>query len=259
MREIIDIMLKYFSDSKLAGSYFLLFLVSIVLLYYMNRQKNRWFIMYGILLLVVVVMNPVSVWLMVQVFPSLISYGPITMLVPILIYIPFAAAELNESLKEIRIRRIVTIILVFLIFICGNMCGVVKDYSVFDSNVTDAEELDVIRCLNEAKPNMVLADEAVIPAISARGNAIPLFYGRDLWTANMDTGIMDGYNEEAYALFDAMKNSKENADFIADTAYEYRCDIIVMDNFEEAPSLLGRYKLINTTQNYLIYRLDGDM
>ena len=100
MKEIIDIMLKYFSDSKLAGSYFLLFLVSIVLLYYMNRQKNRWFIMYGILLLVVVVMNPVSVWLMVQVFPSLISYGPITMLVPILIYIPFAAAELNESLRK---------------------------------------------------------------------------------------------------------------------------------------------------------------
>ena len=143
MKEIIDIMLRYFSDSKLAGSYFLLFLVSIVLLYYMNRQKNRWFIMYGILLLVVVVMNPVSVWMMVQVFPSLISYGPITMLVPILIYIPFAAAELNESLKEIRIRRIVTVILVFLIFICGNMCGMVKDYSVSDSNVTDAEELDV--------------------------------------------------------------------------------------------------------------------
>ena len=197
MKEIIDIMLRYFSDSKLAGSYFLLFLVSIVLLYYMNRQKNRWFIMYGILLLVVVVMNPASVWLMVQVFPSLISYGPITMLVPILIYIPFAAAELNESLKEIRIRRIVTVILVFLIFICGNMCGMVKDYSVSDSNVTDAEELDVVRCLDEAKPKMVLADEAVIPAISARGKAIPLFYGRDLWTANMGTGIMDGDKEEA--------------------------------------------------------------
>ena len=75
----------------------------------------------------------------------------------------------------------------------------------------------------------------------------------------MDTGIMDGYNEEAYALFDAMKNSKENADFIADTAYEYRCDIIVMDNFEDAPTRLGNYKLMNTTQNYLIYRLDGDM
>ena len=259
MKEIIDIMLRYFSDSKLAGSYFLLFLVSIVLLYYMNRQKNRWFILYGILLLVVVVMNPVSVWLMVQVFPSLVSYGPITLLIPTLIYIPFAASELNEALKEIRIRRIVTVILVFLIFICGNMCGRVKDYSVFDNNVTDNEELDVVRYLNEARPTMVLADEAVIPSISARGNAIPLFYGRDLWTANMDTGIMDGYNEEAYALFDAMKNSEENADFIADTAYEYRCDIIVMDNFEDAPSQLGNYRLMNNTENYLIYRLDGDM
>ena len=144
MRETIDIMLRYFSDTKLAGSYFLLFLVSIVLLYYLNREKNRWFILYGISLLVVVVMNPVIIWVLMQVFPSLESYGPVTLLLPVLIYIPFAAAELNDSIRDMKTRRVVTGILVFLVFICGNMCGIVRDYSVSDSNITTQEELDMM-------------------------------------------------------------------------------------------------------------------
>lgn len=44
MSKTIDIMLDYFSHTKLAGSYFLLFLVSIVLLYYLHKERNVWFI-----------------------------------------------------------------------------------------------------------------------------------------------------------------------------------------------------------------------
>ena len=255
MRETIDIMLTYFSDSKLAGSYFLLFLVSIVLLYYINREKNRWFVLYGILILAVVIMNPIVLWILMQVFPSLAAYAPITLLTPVLFYVPFAAAELTDSLKEMKIRRIIVAILVFLIFICGNMCGMVTDFSVAENNITTKEELDIVHYLEDVSPQMVLADESLISTISARGRLIPLFYGRDLWTPDMDTGIMDGYNEEAYTLFDAMKNSEENADFIAETAYEYRCDIIVMDSFEDYPHLLGNYKLAAHTSNYLIYEM----
>jgi len=255
MSETLDIMLAYFSDSKLAGSYFLLFLVSIVVLYFINQEKNKWFILYGISLLVIVVMDPIVVLLLMTVFPSLRSYGPITLLIPILFYVPFAAAELNDHLKDIKIRRIVTAILVFLVFICGNMCGLIKEYSVNENNITDSEEMGIITYLNNTRPEMVLADEQLIQSITARGNMIPLFYGRDLWTSDMDTGIMDGYNEEAYTLFDAMKNSKENADFIALTAYEYRCDIIIMDSFEKAPIVLGNYNLEEKTQNYLIYKM----
>lgn len=257
MINMLNVMLQYFSDSKLAGSYFLLFMVSIVLLYYINKEKNVWFIMYGVVLLIVVIMNPVVMWALAQIFPVLKSYGPITLLIPILFYIPFAATELTDALKKRNVRHIVVAILVFLIFICGNMCGFLKDYSITSTNVSDDEELEIVAYLNDKQPSMVLADEEMISVITARGNAIPLFYGRDLWTANMDTGIMDGYNEEAYTLFDVMKLSSENARFIADTAYEYSCDIIVMDTFEGAPLLLGNYKMGKKTNNYLVYVINN--
>ena len=256
MTNMLDVMLQYFSNSKLAGSYFLLFLVSMVLLYYINKEKNIWFILYGIVLLVVVVMNPIVVWVLSQMFPVLSTYGPVTLLIPILMYIPLAASELTDSLKVRKIRHLVVIILVFLIFVCGNMCGLVKDYSISENNMTTKEKLDVVKYLDSKEPTMVLASDSLIPTISARGNAIPLFYGRDLWMPNLDTGIMDGYNEEAYTLFDAMKNADENARFIGDTAYEYSCDIIVMDYFEDAPLILGNYRLDEKTVNYLIYTLE---
>lgn len=253
MTTTISTMLQYFSQSKLAGSYFLLFLVSIVLLYYMNKEKNIWFMMYGIVLLIVVVLNPVMVWVLSQVFPVLSSYAPITLLIPTLFYIPFAMAELTDSIKVRKKRHLVVIILVFLMFICGNMCGLLKEYYIDETNVTTAEEQQIIDYLNDSNPQMVLADEGIIKAITARGNLIPLFYGRDLWTANMDTGIMDSYNEEAYTLFDAMKDPEENAKKIVEIAYEYSCDIIVMDSYEGAPKNLGNYELTKATANYLVY------
>ncbi|MCR5800468.1 MAG: hypothetical protein K6G69_10370 [Lachnospiraceae bacterium] len=251
----IDTMLTYFSETKLAGSYFLLFLVSIVLLYSLNKEINVWFILYGIALLVVVVMNPIVVWALMQVFPALGSYAPLTMLIPAFLYVPFAATELLDFSKEKKIYKPLIVILIVLISVCGSLFGVFKDFTVREGNVIDAEETEIVGKLNEWEPELVLADEGIIQAISTRGNAIPLLYGRDLWTDGLDTGIMDGYNEEAYTFFDALKNSEENKDFIATTAYEYCCDVIIMDVFEDAPQRLGEYKLAHSTENYLVYRL----
>lgn len=254
MSKTIDIMLDYFSHTKLAGSYFLLFLVSIVLLYYLHKERNVWFILYGIAILVIIVMNPIVVWALMQVFPALEAYEPLTMLIPVLLYVPFAATELIDTLnKNKRVRHIIALIIVLLISICGNTFGFFKDYSVTDANLVTSEEREIVRMLDEKQPQLVLADEKMIPAINEFGHMIPLIYGRDLWTADMDTGIMDGYNEEAYTFFDVMRDSEGNALFIADAAYEYSCDIIVMNYFEEAPTKLGKYSLDKTTQNYLIY------
>lgn len=256
MSDAINIMLDYFSRTKLAGSYFLLFLVSIVLLYYLHKETNVWLILYGIAILVIFVMNPIIVWALMLVFPALQAYEPITLLVPVLLYVPFAATELIETIKEKRVRYILGLILVLLISICGNTFGFFKDYSITEENKMTKEERNIAGFLDEMEPELVLADQSLIPAINEYGHMIPLFYGRDLYTANMDTGIMDGYNEEAYTFFDVMKSSEENADFIVDTAYEYSCDIIVMSSFEDAPQTLGKYKLAGTTANYLIYALN---
>lgn len=254
MSNTIDVMLNYFSQTKLAGSYFLLFLVSIVLLYYISKEKNVWFILYGVVLLIVVVMDPIVVWALMQIFPALNTYAPLTLMIPVLLYVPFAVTELIDSVNDSTKKHFLILIMVLLISVCGNLFGVFKEYSVSDDSILTSEEQQIIDNLNELQPQLLLADESMIHAVSTYGNALPLLYGRDLWTANMDTGIMDGYNEEAYSFFDAMKNTEENVDYIVDTAYEYSCDVLLLDNYEGSPKRIGKYTKVLETDNYVIYK-----
>ena len=80
-----------------------------------------------------------------------------------------------------------------------------------------------------------------------------VLYGKDIYTANMDLGIMDGYDSSLMGLYEAMKNSKENMEQIAESAYLYDCHVLVVDSFENAPDQVGNYRLEKETGKYLIF------
>lgn len=254
MSAVIDVMLTYFSDSKKAGSYFLLFLVSLLVIWYINRQKNKWLITYGIVMLILAVMNPVTVWVLSLVFGIAVKYESITWLIPLLFYIPYAVTELMDYVKSAKKRNLVLVIMVFLISISGNLFGFYNPYTHTSTAVVTDEEKQIVEFLNSQNASLVLADDSLISAISNYGNKVPLMYGRDLWTMNMDAGIMDGYNEEAYSLYDAMRCTKENITFIADTASICGCEIIVIDRFDGYGKKIDAYDLVLDTDNYLVYK-----
>jgi len=255
MSRVIDYMLTYFSDSKQAGSYFLLFLVSLLAMWYINRKKNMWLIVYGIVIMVLAVMNPVTVWIIQRVFPASNSFPSITWLIPILFYVPYGITELMEYVKTSKTRNMIVVITFFVISISGSLCGFYNSRTVTDNAIVTDEEKSIVEFLNMNEPKLVLADDTMISAICHYGDRIPLMYGKDLWTVDMDAGIMDGYNEEAYSLYDAMRCTKENIAFITDTAGECNCDYIVIDKFENNSEVIGSYELALSTDNYLIYKL----
>lgn len=255
MTETLSIMLDYFQSSKLAGSYFMLYLVSIILMYYLNKDKHKWFILYGVALMVVVVMNPVTVWILSRAFPALNIYRPFTYLIPVFLYIPFTVAQLSDEIKEARTRHTLMAAVVFFICICGNLCGFYQKYTVNQTNRPDDEKVAIVAMLEEMEPQMVLAQESIIPYLTDGRTSIPLLYGRDMWQYGMDMGILDGYGEAERSLFSAMQDPLEKADYIADTAYECGCDIIIFDQSEGFEEELGVYQLVNSTDNYLIYRM----
>lgn len=255
MLETLSTMIEYFQNSKLAGSYFMLYLVSIVLMYYLNRDKHKWFILYGIALMVVVVLNPITVWILSKAFPALAIYRPFTYLIPVFLYIPFTIAQLFDEIKEAKTRHILMAAVVFFISICGNLCGFYQKYTVNYENTPDEEKQAIVVMLEDMNPQMVLASQAIIPYLTDGVSNIPLLYGKDMWQYGMDTGIMDGYGEAERSLFFAMQDIEGKADYIADTAYECGCDIIVIDSTDYSSEELGVYELINHTDNYLIYRM----
>lgn len=254
MSTIVEIMLAYFSESKQAGSYFLLFLVSIFMMWHINRQKNMWLTLYGILILIVAVMNPIMVWVISLVFPVMQSYAPITWIIPLMFYIPYVITELMDYVKTSRNRNLVIIIMIFLISISGSLCGFYHTKTYTDDAVVTKDEKEVVKFLNDQQTRLVLADPSLVPVISSYGELIPLMFGRDLWTMNLDTGIMDGYNEESYTLYDAMRTTKENIYFIADTAKACGCDYMAIKSFDDFKDKIGSYELVFNTDTYLVYR-----
>lgn len=255
MLDILSTMLEYFQNSKLAGSYFMLYLVSIVLMYYLNKDKHKWFILYGIALMVVVIMNPLTVWILSKAFPALAIYQPFTYLIPVFLYIPFSIAQLFDEIKETRQRHILMAAVVFFISICGSLCGLYQKNTVTYYNQPDAEKNTVVELVEQLNPQMVLSQEALIPYFTDGRTDIPLLYGKDIWQYGMDTGIMDGYGEAERSLYFAMQDVEGKLDYIVDTAYECGCDIIIIENIESADSKLGAYELVSKTDNYLIYEM----
>ena len=255
MADTLRTMLDYFQSSKQAGSYFMLYLLCIILMYYLNKDKHKWFILYGIALMLVVVMNPFTVWLLSKAFGALAIYEPFTCLIPIFLYIPFTVAELLDSITDTKRRHILLLVIVFFISICGNLCGFYQKNTLAQTNVVSGEEADIVEYLEERQATLVLADEEIIPVIT-ENTSVPLLYGKDMWTYGMDLGIQDGYTEAERELYEAMSEPEVKANYIASSAYECGCDIIVMKRFEGQTAYLGPYTIAKQTEGYLVYEIE---
>ena len=93
MQGIIDVMAQVYAGIKAEGSYFILMLAALYILYRINEKKNQWYIYYFLLTQVLVVMNPVVVLILSKAFPVLASYSAFMLLTPVLMVIPFAVAD----------------------------------------------------------------------------------------------------------------------------------------------------------------------
>lgn len=249
-------MYTFFQNSKLEGSYILLFVISLVILYSVNEKKNKWLSFYPIVVLILVVANPLTVWIMSLVFPVLGNYSQLTVLLPILIYIPFAITELIESLKDFKSRIILAVILFFFVSICGNLFGIFGGDTKTEENRYNDEKRQIIEYADEAASNgaLVMGDDSILPFLTAYGNNIPLLYGQDIMLFNGDLGIMDIYDDSIIQIHNLMWTPSENFKNIASMAYAHGCDIIIIKRFDGAKIFEGCYDIDMQTDNYLIYK-----
>lgn len=258
MQVTIENMLSVFHNAKLSGSYFVLFLLCLVILYTVDHKKNNGFILYSVGGLILVTLNPVAVYILSAVFPVLQSYTPFILYIPMLLIIPLAVVELSDHIQNEKKRNLLLAFLFILIAVSGNLFGFSNNQKITDrpKQITEEQKM-IVEELTSETGITVLADESIAPFFRTQADNITLLYGKDLWTPGMDLGILDGYSEEMMALYEAMKNPADTIDDIMQTAYLYECDIIVVKNFEGYPKKSGHYDMIQETGQYLLYEKDG--
>ena len=256
MQGIVSVMAQVCSSIKAEGSYFILMLAALYILYRVNGKKNQWYIYYILLTQVLVVLNPIVVLILSKAFPVLASYSTFMLMTPVLLVIPFAAAELLEKAKDDKQGFVWLLMVVIVIALSGNLFGL---YTSEAKGISSTEEQRaVIRQLEELQkeqPLFVVADESVLPFIRVEAPEITLLYGRDLYQPGMDLGIVDMYSEELLSLYEAVKNPEDTIEDILATADLYGCNAVVLKKFEDAPKQTGHFKQYYDSENYIVYTI----
>lgn len=256
MQGIIDVMEQVYTGIKAEGSYFILMLAALYILYRINEKKNQWYIYYILLTQVLVVMNPVVVMILSKAFPVLASYTTFMLLTPVLIVIPFAVAELLEKSKDDKQGLVWLLMVAIVIGLSGNLFGLyTSDARGVSSTEEQREVISQLEELQQEQSLLVIADESILPFIRIDAPSINLLYGRDLYQSGMDLGIVDMYSEELLGLYEAVKNPEDTIEDILATADLYGCNAVVVKQFEDAPKQLGHFKQYYDSENYIVYTI----
>ena len=256
MQGIISVMIQVCNSIKAEGSYFILMLAALYVLYRINGKKNQWYIYYFLLTQVLVVVNPLVVMILSKAFPVLASYSTFLLLTPALLVVPFAVTELLEKSKDDKQGLVWLLLVVIVIGLSGNLFGLYTSDARGVSST--AEQREVIRQLEELQqenPIFAVADESVLPFIRTDAPEISLLYGRDLYQPGMDLGIVDMYSEELLSLYEAVKNPEDTIEDILAMADLYGCNAVVVKQFEDAPKQLGHFEQYFNSDNYIIYAI----
>ena len=255
MQGIIYVMGQMYNSIKAEGSYFLLVLAALYILYRVNEKKNRWYMLYVILCQVLVVVNPVVILVLSKAFPVLASYSVFMLFTPVLLVIPFAVSEVLEKSGDDRQGAVWILVVVIVIGLSGNLFGAYRSGARGISSTP--EQREVIAQLEELQqePLLVVADESILPFIRTEAASVTVLYGRDLYQPGMDLGIVDMYSEELLGLYEAVKNPKDTINDILATADLYGCNAVVVKRFEDAPEQVGHFVQFYDSENYIVYAI----
>lgn len=252
MQGIIEMMMMVFNSVRASGSYLILFISALYILYRVNGKKNQWFIYYALIGLIFVCANPILVMILAKAFPVLGTYSQFVLFVPVLFYIPFALTEIFEKAHDNKQAVKLLLVFILVIGISGNLFGIYQKDTVPDGRYSNAQK-KIVELVKEEKPVLVVADDSLLPVLRKKLPEIQLLYGRDLYQQGVDLGIVDVYGEELLHLHTAMQCPVNTIRDILAIADMYGCDMVVVKPFENAPASQGHFTKIADTGAYIVY------
>ena len=271
MREILEVILSTFQESKGSGSYVLFYLLALGLglavawdRYGKTKMEDNWMVeeakkqiqlwpfLYGLTALVFVVANPVVIGILNQLTPVKGQYYKVWFLLLPLFLCAYGIVCFLSLLREQKQQMILIGGFVVLIGLAGSGYGILADRKSKNDFVEEALVVEWIdeKAGQEAK---ILATEGILEYIGVYEPQLMVLYGKDLYTPNLDLGIMDAYPPEMLQLYENIKQPEGRMGEISKEALRYDCDVIIVKNMENAPDKAGVYYKKECMDNYIIY------
>ena len=270
MREIIKIMISTFQQTKESGSYALFYFLALGLglavawdRYSKTKIEDNWMLeeakkkiqlwpfLYGLCAMMLVVANPLAILMFHKLTPIAGQYYKVW---GILLFLFLSAYGVVCFLGLLRDRTQKVILIGAFAVICG-LAG--SGYGILADRVGTSgykeEKIVAQWILEKDEDALVLATDKILEYVGVYEPQISVLYGKDIYTANMDLGILDSYSPELMQLYESMKHPENAMGEISNVAYLFHCDVIVVKAFENAPDKAGVYYKREMTDNFIIY------
>lgn len=270
MREILEIMISTFQQCKSSGSYVLFYFLALGLglavawdRYSKTEMEDNWMVeeakksiqlwpfLYGLSSIILIVINPLAIWFLNKLTPIAGQYYKVWTMLLFLFLCAYGMVCFLILLRE-RMQQMMLIgAFVVIIGLAGSGYGILADR--FSRADYEEEEAVAQWIMESNKEAMILATDPVLEYVGVYYPEIQVLYGKDIYTANMDLGIMDSYPPEMMQLYETMKQPQGAMGEISSVALMYDCDILVVKAFENAPDKAGVYYKRQMTEDYIIY------
>lgn len=270
MADMVRIMLSTFRESKEQGSYILFYLLALGLglavawdRYGKNKMEDNWMVeeakkqiqlwpfLYGFLSMILIVMNPLAIWLFNKKTPMDGQYHKVWGLLLFMFLCAYGMVCFFSILREQKQKILVIFGFVMLIGLAGSFYGLTAERP---GKQAYAEEENVARMINQNdSESLILADESFLEYIGVHEPQMRVLYGKDMYNKTLDLGIMDLYPAEAVYLYKLMREPKAVIGEISRCAAMCDCDVIVTSYFENAPDKAGDYYKREVTDKYVVY------
>ena len=270
MREILKIMISTFQETKASGSYVLFYFLALGLglavawdRYSKTKMEDNWMLeeakkkiqlwpfLYGLCAMLLVVANPIAILVFNRITPIAGQYYKVWSILMFLFLCAYGIVCFLVLLRE-RMQQILLIgAFAVIIGLAGSGYGILADRAGKSDYKEEAKVAQWI--LEKGEDSLVLATEEVLEYVGVYEPQISVLYGKDIYTANMDLGIMDAYPPELMQLYETMKQPEGSMGEISNVALMFDCDILVVKAFDNAPDKAGVYYKRELTKDYIIY------
>ncbi len=207
------------------GKYLVLVFAALIYLWNQKKEKTKPLLLYGICSLFLVIFAPTAMALVKYQtyyydYPWLFGLVPVTILIAwgavcFLMECRKTAAE-SKSGKKIGILSVV--LLLGILFLCGNMTGSVngKKKSANEAEQALQSTEEILSLVHEKSANAdnicIWGPKEALEYMRAVDPAVTLLYGRTMWEPSLGGYTYDTYSEEQNALYQWMEDLVQNAE-----------------------------------------------
>lgn len=207
------------------GKYLVLVFAALIYLWNQKKEKTRPLLLYGICSLFLVIFAPTAMALVKYQtyyydYPWLFGLVPVTVLIAwgavcFLMECRKTAAE-SKSGKKIGILSVV--LLLGILFLCGNMTGSVngKKKTAEEAEQALQSTKEILSLVHEKSANAdnicIWGPKEVLEYVRAVDPSVTLLYGRTMWEPSLGGYTYDTYSEEQNALYQWMEDLVQDAE-----------------------------------------------